>query len=41
MGRIIWSFAAMVGVALGLALPTPALHLRDNTLFVAMSARGR
>jgi hypothetical protein len=41
MGRVIWSFAAMVGVALGLVLPTPALHARDNAIFVAMSTPGR
>jgi len=41
MGRVIWTFAAMVGVALGLVLPTPALHGGDHGLFVAVSAGGR
>jgi hypothetical protein len=41
MRRVIWSFAAMAGVALGLALPAPALHARGNTLYVAMNAPGR
>jgi hypothetical protein len=26
MARLIWAFAAVVGVALGLVLPAPALH---------------
>jgi hypothetical protein len=41
MGRIIWTFAAMVGVALGLVLPTPALHGHDANLFVAVDTQGR
>jgi hypothetical protein len=39
MGRVIWAFAAMVGVALGLVLPAPALH--GGGLFVTVSAAGR
>ena len=41
MGRVIWTFAAMVGVALGLVLPAPAPHAHKPGLFVAVSAQGR
>ena len=41
MGRIIWAFAAMIGVALGLVLPAPAMHPRDGGLFVTVNAPGR
>ena len=39
MGRVIWTFAAIAGVALGLALPAPALQGRN--LYVAMNTQGR
>jgi hypothetical protein len=41
MGRVIWTFAAMVGVVLGLVLPAPALHAHGKGLFVAVNTTGR
>jgi len=41
MGKVIWVFAAMAGVALGLVLPAPMLNHGDHGLFLAAGAAVR